>query len=62
VDHKSPHNPRARAHICHPEAHTRLRFGNRLAYLSPDHEVRKQNAPTESNPVSQHKQFKGHKT
>jgi hypothetical protein len=61
VDRKAPHNPRARAHICYPEAHTKLRFGPRLAYLRPDHEVKAQNEPTPGNLVSQHKQFKGHR-
>ena len=53
-----------RAHICHPEAHTRgiLKGGKRLPHLNPGFEVKNQNEPTPSHPISQHKQFKGHST
>jgi hypothetical protein len=51
---------KARACIQHPEAHTRLRWGKTPHYNNPHYEVENQNEPTPENPVSQHKQFKGH--
>jgi hypothetical protein len=61
MDHRAPSNPRARAHICHAGEHTKLRFGPRLPHLNPDCQVPNQNEPTDAHPVSEHKQFKGHK-
>lgn len=53
-----------RARIKFPERHIAgaLRGGKRLPYLNPGFEVRDQNEPTDANPISQHKQFKGHST
>lgn len=55
---------KGRAHICHPEAHLRgvMRGGKRPPYMNPGFEVKNQNEPTPENPISQHKQFKGHST
>ena len=45
-----------------PELHCGGSFGRRLPYLEPGFEVENQNEPTTANPISQHKQFKGHST
>lgn len=50
----------SRARIKHPDAHTRLRWGRRPPQFDPSFEVARQNEPTPQNPISQHKQFKGH--
>lgn len=50
--------------IRHAARHiTRIfRGGKRHPQFDPNYEVRDQNEPTPQNPISQHKQFKGHET
>lgn len=51
-----------RAHICYePELRTHS-TGRRPRQFNPGFQVPKQNEPTDANPISQHKQFKGHST
>lgn len=51
-----------RARIIHEPRLSTKSPGRRLSQLNPGFEVPNQNEPTSANPVSQHKQFKGHST
>jgi hypothetical protein len=55
---------KGRAYIEHPEMHTSgiCQGGKRLPHMDPGFQVPHQNEPTPANPISQHKQFKGHST